>query len=87
MSLSELLSLVGGSGVVVPGYLGVFLGLLGDGFSDDGSRGGCDFSGFLFFLLLVELLLLVGALHLLLGSRHEGFLVIGDVEGLEGVGH
>lgn len=87
VSLTKLLSLVGGSGVVVPDDLGVFLDLFGEGFSDDGGRGGCSFSGFLFFLLLVGLLFLVGALHFLLGGRLEGFLVVGDVEGLEGVGH
>lgn len=87
VSLSELLGLVGGSGVVVPDHLGVLLDSFGEGFSDDGGRGGCGLGGFLLFLLLVELLFLVGALHLLLGSGLEGFLVVGDVEGLEGVGH
>lgn len=87
VSVTELFGPVGGGGVVVSDDLGVFLDPFGEGFGDDRGGGGHDFGGFLLFLLLVELLFLVGALHLLLGSGLEGFLVVGDVEGLEGVGH
>ena len=86
VSLAEWLALV--ALVVVADDLGVFLLPLGERLGGDG--GGLDgrLGRFLLLGLLVEALLLVGALdHLLLSSLLEGFLVAGDVQGFEGVGH
>lgn len=86
VSLSEWLSIV--SLVVVPDHLRVLLLPLGEGLGDDWCGLGGGLRGFLLLGLLVEAFFLVGALdHFLLCSLLEGFLVAGDVQGFEGVGH
>lgn len=86
MSFSEFLGLRCGRSPVVSDLLGVFLGSSGEWLSDDGLAGDSDLSGFL--LLLIEALLVMGALDFLLSSGSEGLLIVGgDVEGLEWIGH
>lgn len=78
MSLSKFLGLRCGGSSVVSDLLGVFLDSCGEWFSDNWLGGGSDLSGFL--LLLIEALLVMGALDFLLNSGSEGLIiVVGDV--------
>lgn len=85
VSLSEFLGLRSWRGAVVSDLLGVFLDSFWDGFCGDWLIGDGDLSGFL--LLLIESLLMMGPLDFLLSSGSEGLLIVGDVEGLEWIGH
>lgn len=85
MSISELLGLRSGRSSVVSDLLGVFLDSSRDGLGVDRLIGDTNLSGFL--LLLIDPLLMMGALDFLFSSRSEGLLVVGDIEGLEWIGH
>lgn len=85
MSISELLGLRSGRSSVVSDLLGVFLDSSRDGLGVDRLIGDTNLSGFL--LLLIDPLLMMGALDFLFSSWSEGLLVVGDVEGLEWIGH
>lgn len=87
MSFSKLLGLRCGRSSVVSDLLGVFLDSSGEWLSDNGLAGDSDLSGFL--LLLIEALLVMGALDFLFCcSGSESLLIVGgDVEGLEWIGH
>ena len=85
MSISELLGLRSGRSSVVSDLLGVFLDSSRDRLGVDRLIGDSNLSGFL--LLLIDPLLMMGALDFLFSSRSEGLLVVGDIEGLEWIGH